>query len=51
MSTEALTPKERSATTALARSAFLRRFDDEVDPDRVLDPEHRARLADAVRRR
>ncbi len=30
-------------TTAPARAAFLRRFDDEVDPDRVLPEEERAR--------
>jgi hypothetical protein len=32
--------------TAAARAAFLSRFEREVDPDGVLDPEERARRAD-----
>ncbi len=36
--------------TAPARSAFLARFDDEVDPDRVLSPTERARRSEAARR-
>jgi len=33
------------AVTAPARSAFLARFEREVDPDRVLPPDERARRA------
>lgn len=40
----ALTP-DRSARTRPAREAFLRRFEDEVDPDRKLSHEERARRA------
>ena len=39
-----------SAATAPARSAFLRRFEDEVDPDRTLDPAERARRAEHARK-
>jgi hypothetical protein len=35
--------------TATARSAFMRRFEDEVDPQRVLPPEERARRAGHAR--
>lgn len=41
---------DRSARTAPAREAFQRRFEDEVDPDRILDPAERAQRADAARR-
>jgi hypothetical protein len=34
---------DRSAATAPGRTAFMRRFEDQVDPDRRLDPEERAR--------
>lgn len=37
-------------TTAAARAAFLRRFEDEVDPDRVLPESERLRRADSARR-
>ena len=36
---------DRTAATAVARAAFLDRFDRQVDPDDTLDPETRARLA------
>jgi hypothetical protein len=35
--------------TASARSAFLRRFEDEVDPQRALSPEERTRRAGHAR--
>ena len=38
------------ATTARARVAFLARFEAEVDPERVLEPEERQRRALAARR-
>jgi hypothetical protein len=37
------------AGTEAKRAAFMRRFDDEVDPDRVLDPEERERRAARLR--
>ena len=37
-------------TTAAARSAFLSRFELEVDPDGVLSPVERARRAEAARK-
>jgi len=37
-------------TTAAARDAFLRRFVDEVDPDRVLPESERLRRAAAARK-
>jgi hypothetical protein len=37
-------------TTANGRAAFLARFDREVDPDGVLDPEERRRRAEQARR-
>ena len=40
-------PKEY---TAAARRQFLARFDDEVDPDRILSKEERARRAEAARK-
>lgn len=36
--------------TAPARQAFLARFDDLVDPDRVLSPTERARRSEAARK-
>ena len=39
-----------SARTQTARDAFMRRFEDQVDPDRRLDPEQRARQAEMARR-
>lgn len=36
--------------TAPARAAFLRRFEDEVDPDHELDPAERARRAGHARK-
>lgn len=41
---------DRSARTAPARAAFNRRFEDEVDPDRTLDPSTRAQRAEAARK-
>jgi hypothetical protein len=41
---------EPRAATAAAREAFLRSFEDQVDPDRVLPPEERSRRALALRR-
>ena len=40
-------PKE---TTKAAREAFMARFEWEVDPDGTLDPEERARRAEAARK-
>jgi hypothetical protein len=37
---------DRSARTRPARKAFLRRFEDEVDPDRRLSAEERARRSE-----
>ena len=39
-----------SAVSATAREAFLRKFEDQVDPDRVLPAEERAKRASAARR-
>jgi hypothetical protein len=36
--------------TAPARAAFLARFEDEVDPDRLLSPAERARRAEHARK-
>jgi hypothetical protein len=36
--------------TEPARAAFMARFEDEVDPDRVLSPEERARRAEHARK-
>ena len=41
---------DRTARTAPARAAFDKRFEDEVDPDRKLDPAERAKRADSARR-
>ena len=37
--------QDRSARTRPAREAFLRKFEDQVDPDRKLPPDERARRA------
>lgn len=36
--------------TAAARAAFATRFEDEVDPGRVLSPEERARRVESARK-
>jgi len=41
---------DRTAATSPARAAFNRRFEDEVDPDRRLNPAERARRADSARK-
>ncbi len=41
---------DRSARTQPARDAFRARFEDQVDPDRILEPEERARRAESARR-
>lgn len=40
---------DRSARTAPARQALSAKFEDLVDPDRVLAPEERARRAESAR--
>ncbi len=40
----------RPAATSAARAAFDRRFEDEVDPDRVLTPLERATRASSARK-
>jgi hypothetical protein len=37
---------DRSARTAPARRAFMKRFEDQVDPDRKLSPHERAQRAE-----
>ena len=37
---------DRKTATAKQRSAFIARFEDQVDPDRKLDPATRAKLVD-----
>src|SRR5688572_10023148 len=39
-----------AAHTAAARAAFLSRFEREVDPDAVLDPQERARRAEHAKK-
>jgi hypothetical protein len=39
-----------SARTQAARDGFNRRFEDQVDPDRRLPSDQRARMAEAARR-
>ena len=39
-----------TARTQPARDAFLRRFEDQVDPGRRLDPEQRAKMAERAKR-
>lgn len=40
---------DRSAATAPARRAFMERFEDQVDPQRILSPDERARRAESAR--
>lgn len=40
---------DRTARTAAARAAFYRRFENQVDPDGVLDPTERAKRAEHAR--
>ena len=42
--------EDRSSRTAAARAALLAKFEDEVDPDRKLDPAERARRAEHKRK-
>lgn len=42
--------EDRSAATQPARDGLNRRFEDEVDPDRVLAPDERAKRAESARR-
>ena len=44
------TEPDRAAATQAARSAFLSRFEEQVDPDRQLVPEERARRAESARK-
>lgn len=41
---------DEAAHTAPARAAFLSRFEREVDPDGVLDPQERARRAEHAKK-
>lgn len=41
---------DRVAATAPARAGLQRKFEDEVDPDRTLDPIERARRAESAKR-
>jgi hypothetical protein len=41
---------DRTAATAPARAALETKFEDEVDPERELTPEERAKRVDAARR-
>jgi len=42
--------EDRRAATAKATAAFNTRFDDQVDPDRRLDPQERAKRAANARK-
>lgn len=42
--------EDRAARTAPARQALLERFEDEVDPDRKLPADERARRAESARK-
>lgn len=42
--------EDRSARTAAARATFLKRFEDQVDPDHKLDPAERAKRAENARK-
>lgn len=42
--------QDRSAATAPAREALQRRYEDQVDPQRLLEPDERTRLANEARR-
>ena len=39
---------DRSARTQAARDAFRAKFEDQVDPDRVMDPQTRAKAVDSA---
>lgn len=41
---------DRQAGTQAARDAFMARFEDEVDPDRVLSAQERGRRAESARK-
>jgi hypothetical protein len=41
---------DRSARTAPARDALMRKFEDQVDPDRTLAPDERARRGEHARK-
>jgi hypothetical protein len=41
--------EDRAAHTQAARSGFYRRFENQVDPDGVLDPAERAKRAEHAR--
>lgn len=42
--------EDRSAATQAARDGLARKFEDQVDPERLLAPEERAKRADNARR-
>jgi hypothetical protein len=42
--------EDRSAATQAARDGLQRRFEDQVDPDRTLPADERAKRADSARR-
>lgn len=42
--------EDRSAATQAARDAMARKFEDQVDPDRTLPADERAKRADSARR-
>ncbi len=42
--------RDSREVTAPARAAFLNRFQDQVDPDRLLSPQERARRAEQARK-
>ena len=42
--------EDRSAATQAARDGLYRRFEDQVDPDRVLPADERAKRAESARR-
>jgi hypothetical protein len=42
--------KDRTARTAPATAAFMRRFEKQVDPEGVMDPQTRAKAAESARR-
>lgn len=42
--------EDRSAATQAARDGLMRKFEDEVDPGRVLAPEERAKRAESAPR-
>lgn len=44
-------PYDRSAATQSARDAFMDRFENQVDPEGLLDPKTRAKRADKAMRR